>query len=150
MDTLIRYDLNHATLKKMMKPIMKEIRISRQILQLNTMVKLLKYWHVAHLPFALIMLIIMVNHVAVTLAFGYKWIFNRQTMWLEELLIYGIVGIICLLIIFIYLRKIKKASVIIEGKIEQAKQDGVHEPVSLHPVIDPLKCIGRCACAHCE
>lgn len=67
-------------------------------------------------------------------------------MRLEELLIYGIVGIICLMVIFIYLRKLKKASIIIEGKIEQAKQDGVHEPVSLHPVIDPLKCIGSGAC----
>lgn len=75
LDTLSRHELNHVTLKEMMKPIVKEIRISRQITQLNTMVKLLKYWHVAHLPFALIMLIIMVIHVAVTLAFGYKWIF---------------------------------------------------------------------------
>jgi len=41
----------------------------------NWLRKLFKYWHVAHLPFALIMLIIMVIHVAVTLAFGYRWIF---------------------------------------------------------------------------
>ena len=39
------------------------------------MQKLFRYWHIAHLPFALIMLIIMVIHVGVTLAFGYKWIF---------------------------------------------------------------------------
>jgi hypothetical protein len=39
------------------------------------MQKMLKYWHVAHLPFAVVMFIIMVIHVAITIAFGYKWIF---------------------------------------------------------------------------
>ncbi|MEZ4892884.1 MAG: hypothetical protein R2778_07680 [Saprospiraceae bacterium] len=43
------------------------------------MQKLFKYWHVAHLPFALVMLvIIMVIHVGVTLALGYRWILTRQ------------------------------------------------------------------------
>ena len=52
-----------------------EMSLSRKIARLETMQKLFKYWHVAHLPFALIMLIILVIHVGVTLAFGYKWIF---------------------------------------------------------------------------
>lgn len=52
-----------------------EISLSRKIARLQQMQKLFKYWHVAHLPFALIMLIIVVIHVGVTLAFGYKWIF---------------------------------------------------------------------------
>lgn len=52
-----------------------EIALSRKIAQLGTMQRLFKYWHVAHLPFALIMLIILIVHVGVTLAFGYKWIF---------------------------------------------------------------------------
>jgi hypothetical protein len=43
--------------------------------QLETMKNLFKYWHVAHLPFALVMLVIMVIHVAVALIFGYRWIF---------------------------------------------------------------------------
>lgn len=53
----------------------KEIKTRRKIDQLTTMQNLLRYWHVAHLPFALIMLLIMVLHVAITLIFGYKWIF---------------------------------------------------------------------------
>jgi arginyl-tRNA--protein-N-Asp/Glu arginylyltransferase len=57
------------------KMINEEITLSKRIKRLLTMQKLFKYWHVAHLPFALIMLIILVIHVAVTLAFGYKWIF---------------------------------------------------------------------------
>jgi len=39
------------------------------------MKQLFKYWHVAHMPFALIMLVIVIIHIAVTLSFGYKWIF---------------------------------------------------------------------------
>lgn len=53
----------------------RELTINRRIAWLQTMRKLFKYWHVAHLPFAIIMLVIMVIHVAVTLAFGYRWIF---------------------------------------------------------------------------
>ncbi|MBK6829530.1 MAG: hypothetical protein IPG92_01755 [Flavobacteriales bacterium] len=52
-----------------------EFAISHRIGRLQTMQKLFKYWHVAHLPFALIMLIVLIIHVAVTLAFGYRWIF---------------------------------------------------------------------------
>jgi len=39
------------------------------------MQEFLRYWHVAHLPFALIMLVIMIVHIIVALLFGYKWIF---------------------------------------------------------------------------
>jgi len=49
--------------------------ISRRIGMLHTMQKLFGYWHVVHLPFALIMFIIMVVHISVEIVFGYKWIF---------------------------------------------------------------------------
>lgn len=52
-----------------------QIDLSFKIRRLNRMQQLFKYWHVAHLPFALIMLIIVVIHVIITLSFGYKWIF---------------------------------------------------------------------------
>jgi len=52
-----------------------EISLNRRIERLQVMQNLFKYWHVAHLPFALVMLVIMVIHVAVTIVFGYKWIF---------------------------------------------------------------------------
>jgi hypothetical protein len=52
-----------------------DIKLNRRIERLDMMQNLFKYWHVAHLPFALIMLIIMIIHVAVTLVFGYRWIF---------------------------------------------------------------------------
>ncbi len=52
-----------------------EFAISHRIGRLLLMQRLFKYWHVAHLPFALIMLIVLIIHVAVTLSFGYRWIF---------------------------------------------------------------------------
>jgi hypothetical protein len=52
-----------------------DIKLNEKIKRLDTMQNLFKYWHVAHLPFALVMLIIMLIHVAVTLIFGYRWIF---------------------------------------------------------------------------
>lgn len=52
-----------------------DIMLNRRIERLDTMQNLFKYWHVAHLPFALVMLIIMVIHVGVTILFGYRWIF---------------------------------------------------------------------------
>jgi len=52
-----------------------DMSLSSKISRLQTMQRLFKYWHVAHMPFALIMLVIIIIHVAITLAFGYKWIF---------------------------------------------------------------------------
>lgn len=55
--------------------IREEISLNRKIDRLITMQNLFKYWHVAHLPFALLMLIIMIVHVAIAVTFGYHWIF---------------------------------------------------------------------------
>ncbi len=52
-----------------------EIILSRRLGMLRTMQNLFRYWHVAHLPFAIAMFVIMVIHVIVTITFGYKWIF---------------------------------------------------------------------------
>lgn len=52
-----------------------ELNISRKIERLVIMQRMFRYWHVVHLPFAIIMLVIMLIHVVVTLAFGYRWVF---------------------------------------------------------------------------
>jgi len=52
-----------------------KIVLNRRISWLSSMQNFLRYWHVAHLPFALIMLVIMVVHIVVAVLFGYKWIF---------------------------------------------------------------------------
>lgn len=48
--------------------------LRRRIVSLKVMQKFFKYWHVAHLPFALLMLIVMIIHIGVAVAFGYVWI----------------------------------------------------------------------------
>lgn len=68
-------NLSKEEIRTVLKMVLNERSLSKRINRLQTMQKLFKYWHVAHLPFALIMLVIVIIHVAVTLAFGYKWIF---------------------------------------------------------------------------
>jgi len=67
--------LRKAEYSKIINLVKGEITINRRIERLDTMQSLFKYWHVLHLPFALVMLIIMVIHIAVTFVFGYRWIF---------------------------------------------------------------------------
>lgn len=61
--------------KKLIQSLKNEIAMKRKLHRLELMQRLFRYWHIAHLPFALIMLIIMVIHVAVALTLGYNWIF---------------------------------------------------------------------------
>lgn len=72
---LKKNNLSRVEQKDLLKLIRDEISLNQKIERLQTMQSLFKYWHVAHLPFALVMLVIMVIHVVVTIVFGYKWIF---------------------------------------------------------------------------
>jgi thioredoxin reductase (NADPH) len=65
---------------------------------------------------------------------------------LEKVVIYSAVILFCLIIVFIYLRKQSRESKQVEAKIIKAKEDGMYEPVSLHPVIDENSCIRTGAC----
>jgi thioredoxin reductase/Pyruvate/2-oxoacid:ferredoxin oxidoreductase delta subunit len=77
---------------------------------------------------------------------GIAGFFKFLKMLLEQIIIYGAVGLLCLIVVMIYLRKLKKASQETEAKVEKAKEEGLFEPVSLHPVIDLNKCIKSAAC----
>ncbi len=72
---LIRSNLTGKKLKNVMQLVGNELNINRKIERLQIMQKLFHYWHVIHLPFAIIMLVVMLIHVGVTIAFGYRWIF---------------------------------------------------------------------------
>ncbi len=61
---------------KVLKLIKKELNLNSRIKNLQMLHKLFRYWHVVHLPFALIMLIIVIIHIAVTITFGAHWIFE--------------------------------------------------------------------------
>ncbi|MBN2174494.1 MAG: hypothetical protein JW731_10190, partial [Bacteroidales bacterium] len=73
--SLNKKNLSDIERKNIIALVADEISLSRKIERLQTMQNLFKYWHVAHLPFALVMLIIMIIHVIVTIVFGYRWIF---------------------------------------------------------------------------
>lgn len=73
--TLKNHGIAAPDIRKIANMIRHEMSLNNRIERLQIMQNLFRYWHVAHLPFAIIMLVIMLFHVAVTLAFGYKWIF---------------------------------------------------------------------------
>lgn len=70
-----RKDLPKEDRKEILGMARQEFKLSKRISRLQRMQNLFRYWHVVHMPFAIIMLIIVIIHVAVTLALGYKWIF---------------------------------------------------------------------------
>ena len=74
-NVLNRKDLPKSDRNNIFKMVKNEISLSKKIARLGKMQQLFKYWHVVHMPFALIMLVIVIIHIGVTLAFGYKWIF---------------------------------------------------------------------------
>lgn len=67
--------ISRSQQKKVVRLVKEELVLNHRIKRLVFTQKLFKYWHVAHLPFAFVMLIIVVIHVVVSLLFGYKWIF---------------------------------------------------------------------------
>ena len=73
--TLLANEVPKGDVRQVAKLVGNEITLNRRIERLQIMRKLFRYWHVAHLPFALIMLIIMVIHVVVTLMMGARWVF---------------------------------------------------------------------------
>ena len=65
---------------------------------------------------------------------------------IEQIVVYGVVAILCVVIIYFYLRKEKNKSLQTRQKITIAKVEGLFEPVSLHPYVDLNICIGSAAC----
>lgn len=72
--------------------------------------------------------------------------FLIMELLLQKVLIYSIVAVLCAAVIWYYLYKKRRESVIVEGKIRKAQEEGLNEPVSLHPYIDVNTCIGTGAC----
>ena len=64
----------------------------------------------------------------------------------EKIVVYSAAVLICLAVVILYLIREKRKSKKVEAKIAMAKSEGIHEPVSLHPVVDPNKCIATGAC----
>lgn len=52
-----------------------QARLRQQALVLQPFQRLFRYWHVVHLPLAIVMFVILAVHVTVAILFGYTWIF---------------------------------------------------------------------------
>lgn len=72
--------------------------------------------------------------------------FKMSEVLIENIIAYIFVFGLVALITYFYLKKIKKRSEATDAKIIRAKEFGLHEPLSLHPVIDTNSCIGSGAC----
>jgi hypothetical protein len=53
----------------------RRIMLTRRIAFLQQFKRIFHYWHVVHLPFSIVMFVILSVHVGVAIAFGYTWIF---------------------------------------------------------------------------
>ena len=65
---------------------------------------------------------------------------------IESIVIYSSTIILCIVVVIIYLRMKNRESRRVEEKVKKAKEDGLHEPISLHPYVDVNKCIQTGAC----
>jgi hypothetical protein len=63
-----------AAIRKLRHIANKRVVLTRRIAFLEQFHRLFHYWHVIHLPFSIIMFVILLMHVGVAIAFGYRWI----------------------------------------------------------------------------
>jgi hypothetical protein len=63
---------NHA---KLLPLIRRERELERQIARVVPFQRIFRYWHLFHLPLALLMLAILAVHIAIAVLFGYAWPF---------------------------------------------------------------------------
>lgn len=67
--------LDYRKRRKFLKLILKRQKLIKRKQFLDRTLKILHYWHILHIPFVILMFIILLIHVYVTYSMGYKWIF---------------------------------------------------------------------------
>ncbi len=72
--------------------------------------------------------------------------FLTMNQTLINILFYSLTAILFVVVIAIYLRRKQRQSEITDEKIKKAVEEGLHEPVSLHPYVDVNRCMGTGAC----
>jgi hypothetical protein len=72
---LHRHSVPSRAIRKISTLAQRRNALRQRILILEKIRVVFHYWHVIHLPFSLIVLIILIVHVGVAIAFGYAWIF---------------------------------------------------------------------------
>lgn len=74
-ETLKRRGLQGQVLLRIRDMASRRFMLTRRIAFLQQFKRLFHYWHVVHLPFSIVMFVILSIHVGVAIAFGYTWIF---------------------------------------------------------------------------
>lgn len=72
---LHKYNVAPSAIKRISAVAQRRIALSQRILILEKIRLVFHYWHVIHLPFSIIVLVVLIIHVGVAIAFGYTWIF---------------------------------------------------------------------------
>lgn len=72
---LMQFDVPLAARGQVRTLVLEHIYLERQVARLHPFQKLFGYWHVFHLPLAVVMFLIMIVHIVVAALFGYAWIF---------------------------------------------------------------------------
>jgi hypothetical protein len=68
-------EVHRSTITKIGKIAKERVKLLRRVQFLEQLKNYFHYWHVIHLPFSIIMFVILLIHVAVAVALGYTWIF---------------------------------------------------------------------------
>lgn len=63
------------SIKEVTRAANRRMVLRQRMLVLEKIRQVFHYWHVIHLPFSMVMLVILIVHVGVAIAFGYTWIF---------------------------------------------------------------------------
>lgn len=63
------------TIKKVSRVANERIKLLRRMQFLEQLKTVFHYWHIIHLPFSIVMFVILFIHIGVTVLFGYTWIF---------------------------------------------------------------------------
>ena len=73
--SLAQLGIPEATRPELVARIEEQHRIENRLHLLDPFRRAFRYWHAFHLPLAVVMLLVLVVHVGVAVAFGYTWIF---------------------------------------------------------------------------
>ncbi len=72
--------------------------------------------------------------------------FLNMNQTIINILFYSFTAILFIAVIALYLRRKERQSRITDEKIKKAIEEGLHEPISLHPYVDVNRCMGTGAC----
>jgi hypothetical protein len=72
----LRQDLQQAprpVLREILRAVRQKAVLERRLVLWSRLQQLFHYWHVIHKPFAIVMYLFMIVHIAVALLTGYGW-----------------------------------------------------------------------------